>query len=260
MKSFTRPRKIGKRSCARRSPARAAVLPHAKCERNNHSRLPPIGNSGATALPPGFQHRDVRSRRGESVSRRGEQSALDLLDRRRHGFVFERPALHRVGLAAAEGRGAGRGDDQLLHLRLSAAGRRQAVLDQSRCHRAVRGTPSHRLVRIGLKGREIANEKRPASNLVFLLDVSGSMMPAERLPLVKQAMRLLVDKLTENDRVAIVVYAGGSGLALPSTTGDHKEQILSRARRFAGRRLDQRRAKESSSPTKRRRTISSKAE
>jgi Ca-activated chloride channel homolog len=86
---------------------------------------------------------------------------------------------------------------------------------------------THRLVRIGLKGREIAQDKRGPSNLVFLLDVSGSMMPPERLPLVKQAMRLLVEKLTENDRVAIVVYAGASGLALPSTTGAHKEQILS---------------------------------
>jgi len=85
---------------------------------------------------------------------------------------------------------------------------------------------SHRLLRIGLKGKEIATDKRGPSSLVFLLDVSGSMMPSERLPLVKQAMRLLVEKLTENDRVAIVVYAGGSGLALPSTTGDHKEQIL----------------------------------
>ena len=85
----------------------------------------------------------------------------------------------------------------------------------------------HRLVRIGLKGREIATDKRGASNLVFLLDVSGSMEPAERLPLVKQAMRLLVEKLTENDRVAIVVYAGGSGMALPSTNGNHKEEILS---------------------------------
>ena len=86
--------------------------------------------------------------------------------------------------------------------------------------------PAHRLVRIGLKGRELPNEKRPVSNLVFLLDVSGSMEPANRLPLVKQGMRLLVDKLGENDRVAIVVYAGASGLALPSITGDHKEQIL----------------------------------
>jgi Ca-activated chloride channel family protein len=86
---------------------------------------------------------------------------------------------------------------------------------------------SHRLVRVGLKGREIALDKRGASNLVFLLDVSGSMMPSERLPLVKQAMRLLTEKLTENDRVAIVVYAGNSGLVLPSTTGDRKDQILS---------------------------------
>ncbi len=85
---------------------------------------------------------------------------------------------------------------------------------------------SHRLVRVGLKGKEIATDKRGPSNLVFLLDVSGSMTPRERLPLVKQAMRLLVEKLTENDRVAIVVYAGASGLALPSITGDHKEQIL----------------------------------
>ena len=86
--------------------------------------------------------------------------------------------------------------------------------------------PEHRLVRIGLKGREVPNDKRPASNLVFLLDVSGSMEPSNRLPLVKQAMRLLVHKLGENDRVAIVVYAGASGLALPSTSGNHKEEIL----------------------------------
>lgn len=85
---------------------------------------------------------------------------------------------------------------------------------------------SHRLLRIGFKGREVTNESRPASNLVFLLDVSGSMEPPERLPLVKQAMRLLVEKLTEKDRVAVVIYAGGSGLALPSTTGDRKERIL----------------------------------
>ena len=95
-------------------------------------------------------------------------------------------------------------------------------LDSSACP----WDPSHRLLRIGLKGREVANENRPASNLVFLLDVSGSMMPAERLPLVKQAMRLLVDRLTEKDRVAIVIYAGGSGLALNSTSGNEKEKIL----------------------------------
>ena len=84
----------------------------------------------------------------------------------------------------------------------------------------------HRLVRIGLKGREVETENRPSSNLVFLLDVSGSMQPANKLPLLKQAMRLLVDRLSEKDRVAIVVYAGASGLVLPSTSSDQKESIL----------------------------------
>ncbi len=86
--------------------------------------------------------------------------------------------------------------------------------------------PDHRLVRVALKGREIARDNRPPSNLVFLLDVSGSMEPAERLPLIKESLRLLVEKLTDNDRVAIVVYAGNSGLALPSTNGAHKDTIL----------------------------------
>ena len=84
----------------------------------------------------------------------------------------------------------------------------------------------HRLVRIGLKGKEIELEERPSSNLVFLLDVSGSMQPSNKLPLLKKAMRLLVDRLSENDRVAIVVYAGASGLVLPSTSCDQKEKIL----------------------------------
>lgn len=86
--------------------------------------------------------------------------------------------------------------------------------------------PDHRLVRVALKGREIDRDKRPPSNLVFLLDVSGSMEPAERLPLIKESLRLLVEKLTDNDRVAIVVYAGNSGLVLPSTNGAHKDTIL----------------------------------
>lgn len=86
--------------------------------------------------------------------------------------------------------------------------------------------PAHRLVRIGLKGREIEREARPTSNLVFLLDVSGSMQPDDRLPRVRRSMRMLVEQLGENDRVAIVVYAGASGLVLPSTPGYRKEQIL----------------------------------
>jgi len=84
----------------------------------------------------------------------------------------------------------------------------------------------HRLAKIGLKGREVAIDKRPASNLVFLIDVSGSMMAENKLPLVKSALRLLVGKLGENDRVAIVVYAGASGLVLPSTSCQDKATVL----------------------------------
>jgi secreted protein with Ig-like and vWFA domain len=86
--------------------------------------------------------------------------------------------------------------------------------------------PAHRLARVGLKGREIAPDKRPLSNLVFLVDVSGSMQDANKLPLVKQSLHLLAERLTENDRVAMVTYAGNSGLALDSTTGDHKPKIM----------------------------------
>jgi Ca-activated chloride channel family protein len=86
--------------------------------------------------------------------------------------------------------------------------------------------PEHRLVKVGLKGRDIAQDKRPPSNLVFLIDVSGSMQPPNKLPLIKRGLPLLIEKLTENDRVAIVVYAGASGLVLPSTACDHKAKIL----------------------------------
>ena len=86
--------------------------------------------------------------------------------------------------------------------------------------------PEHRLVRIGLKGREVSDAARPAANLVFLLDVSGSMDEPNKLPLVKQSLRLLVGKLRPDDRVAIAVYAGASGLVLPSTAVAHKAEIF----------------------------------
>ena len=85
--------------------------------------------------------------------------------------------------------------------------------------------PGHRLVRIGLQGRNVDRRERPAGNLVFLVDVSGSMQAANKLPLVKQALAMLLEELTENDRVAIVTYAGNAGLALPPTTGDRKQVI-----------------------------------
>ncbi len=84
----------------------------------------------------------------------------------------------------------------------------------------------HRLVRIGLQGKRIATDKLPPSNLVFLIDVSGSMMSPDKLPLVKQAFRALVGELRRQDRVAIVVYAGAAGLVLPSTSGADKRTIL----------------------------------
>jgi Ca-activated chloride channel family protein len=86
--------------------------------------------------------------------------------------------------------------------------------------------PTHRLVRIGLKGRELSVAARPAANLVFLVDVSGSMAPPNKLPLVRDSLRLLVDQLKPEDHVAIVTYAGTSGLALASTPARHRQEIL----------------------------------
>lgn len=86
--------------------------------------------------------------------------------------------------------------------------------------------PGHQLVHIGLQGKEIPTEDLPASNLVFLLDVSGSMNASDKLPLLKSAFRLLVEQLRPEDRVAIVVYAGAAGLVLEPTPGDQKFNIL----------------------------------
>ena len=83
----------------------------------------------------------------------------------------------------------------------------------------------HRLLRIGLKAKEIKGPERPVTNLVFLVDVSGSMSDANKLPLVQDALRLLTDQLTESDHVAIVTYAGSTRVALPSTSGDQKWKI-----------------------------------
>jgi len=92
--------------------------------------------------------------------------------------------------------------------------------------------PQHRVARVGLQTQRIATEQLPPSNLVFLIDVSGSMMPANKLPLVKQAFRLLVEQLREQDRVAIVVYAGSAGLVLPSTPASQKLEILTAIERL----------------------------
>jgi Ca-activated chloride channel family protein len=85
---------------------------------------------------------------------------------------------------------------------------------------------SHQLLHVGLKGKSIDKEELPPSNLVFLIDVSGSMGAANKLPLLKQAFRMLVNELRPEDRVAIVVYAGAAGLVLESTPGTEKTEIL----------------------------------
>jgi len=84
----------------------------------------------------------------------------------------------------------------------------------------------HRLVRIGLKGREVEADMRPATNLIFLLDVSGSMNQPNKLPLVRESMKMLVEHLLPDDRLSIVVYAGASGLVLPPTYCDEKATII----------------------------------
>lgn len=82
-----------------------------------------------------------------------------------------------------------------------------------------------KLVRIGLKGKKVSVENAPASNLVFLIDVSGSMQPPNRLPLLQSAFKVLVEQLREKDQVSIVVYAGSAGLVLEPTSGANKEKI-----------------------------------
>lgn len=86
--------------------------------------------------------------------------------------------------------------------------------------------PGHRLVKIALKAKELHSGQRPSSNLVFLVDCSGSMESGDKLPLLKRSLVSLVKNLTEDDRIGIVTYAGGAGVALDSTHGDQKEKII----------------------------------
>ncbi len=93
--------------------------------------------------------------------------------------------------------------------------------------------PEHKLVRIGLQAPKIDLSQRPAANIVFLLDVSGSMNEPNKLPLVKESMRMLIEQLGENDRLAMVVYAGAAGCVLESTRGDQQAEILGALDRLA---------------------------
>ena len=84
----------------------------------------------------------------------------------------------------------------------------------------------HQLIRIGLQGKTLAQDEIPASNLVFLIDVSGSMQSANKLPLLKQSLKMMVQQLSADQNVAIVVYAGAAGQVLESTPGSNKRKIL----------------------------------
>ncbi|HLO61534.1 MAG TPA: von Willebrand factor type A domain-containing protein [Azonexus sp.] len=88
--------------------------------------------------------------------------------------------------------------------------------------------PGHRLLLVGLQGVRIPTDKLPPANLVFLIDVSGSMAAENKLPLLIQSFKLLVGQLRPQDKVAIVVYAGSAGLVLPATGGDRKSEILAK--------------------------------
>jgi Ca-activated chloride channel family protein len=84
----------------------------------------------------------------------------------------------------------------------------------------------HKLAMIGLQGKKVSLDDTPPSNLVFLIDVSGSMNDPDKLPYVKQGLKLLAGQLKPNDRVSLVAYAGNSGLVLPSTPGSDKREIM----------------------------------
>jgi Ca-activated chloride channel family protein len=86
--------------------------------------------------------------------------------------------------------------------------------------------PKHKLVHIGLQGKKIATDNLPASNLVFLIDVSGSMNEPNKLPLLKTSLKMLVNELRDQDYVSIVVYAGAAGLVLEPTSGENKKRII----------------------------------
>ena len=86
--------------------------------------------------------------------------------------------------------------------------------------------PETLLFRIGLKGFEVAAAERPAANLIFLIDVSGSMRSPDKLPLLKNAFRLLTRQLDERDTIAMVVYAGATGIVLEPTQGDQRAKIM----------------------------------
>ena len=133
---------------------------------------------------------------GERLQDRARNAGLDLLHRRRHGLLLVRARVAQSQRAAAAGRGADRGADQLFPLRLSR--RRRRPTEPFRTTVAVFPSPwseGRKIIRIGIKGYAVQAATRPRANLVFLIDTSGSMNAPNRLPLVKQSLAMLLAQL-----------------------------------------------------------------
>ena len=185
-----------------------------------------------------------RGRQSRALCRRGggagpggrRRAGLHLRHRRRHRQLRQRPAPAQRGPAAAAGGGADRGDAQLFPLRLSAARRPQPAVQHHHRHdddaveRELAAAP------VGLRGYDLPRQGRPAANLVFLVDVSGSMDSVDKLPLVQCSLALLAQRLNPRDRVAIVVYAGAAGLVLEPTSD--RRTVIDALQRLKGGRLD----------------------
>ena len=146
-------------------------------------------------------------------------------DRRRHRLLRQRAPLPRAGTAPAEGRGAHRGADQLLPLRLPAPDGDAPFSVTHRGGRRARGSRSTAGAASACRAADRRARPLPPSNLVFLSTCPARWPAANKLPLLKEALGLLVDQLTEQDRVAIVVYAGASGLSCRRRPGDRKGEI-----------------------------------
>ena len=188
----------------------------------------------AVCLPPGplrsvqsrLQYRILRPHPGKHLPAGRHESPLHLLHRCGQGLLCQRSPVHSGRDSPTHRRGPHRGADQLLPLRGSAPGRGRPAGDLHRGGpRSLAAPPPAGSDRLeGATGGHVRGPR--SSNLVFLLDVSGSMNSPDKLPLLKTAFGMLVDQLRPRDRVAIVVYAGAAGLVLPSTPGSEKETIL----------------------------------
>jgi Ca-activated chloride channel family protein len=184
----------------------------------------PIGAPTGAPTPEAYEHLDENGFR-----RRQQRSALDVLGGRRYRLLRQRAALLNEGRLPEPG--AVRIEELVNYFRLPYRRPTATTRSPSRpSSPSARGIRQHRLALIGIQGRQLPPREPAPRNLVFLLDVSGSMMPADKLPLVQSAMRMLVDALSERDRVAIVVYAGASGLVLPSTPAPTRPPSPARSR------------------------------